>query len=613
MDYKIKLVHLLSNNDEVEKKSIQGLKKLVSLSEDKIRYIQHVNAPYDGAVPKETCSRPGDIRLEPGDGVLCSRHYGCYAAFRRAIEEEFTPDVDFFMICERDCYLEISNKEFLKLLDRCCDYVLGDKIDYFSFGDMRSLITTEKVSWVMEQKGEYQIVNRIWGCQMIMFPQSFRQELLEILSKEPWDVSDIFFNTAFAKYNKRLGIVAKRAANQLDGESLINKRMIFNLSNDSQGKGLLALYEKTPLVKRHKKAVMDLINVTFIGTPKVEIIGKSTKSYLVEFVDPLNNQIVYSSTIGVGQFATCFRQWFTPWEIRVNGESYHKYDAKGKRILIVLDSSALGDTICWFQYVEEFQKKHDCEVIVSTFWNKLFEKNYPNITFVTPGSTVHNLYAAYYVGCWDANFERNKRDWRTIPLQAIASDILGLEFEERRPRIVIPKKGRPIKSKYVCIAEHSTMQAKYWNYPGGWQIVVDYLKSLGYEVMVVSKEATQLKGIIDRTGSPIESTLVNLKYCEFYVGLGHGVSWVSWALNKHVVMIVGFSNFCEFRKNNHLVNPPPGTCTGCFNEITHTFDRSWWACPNKQEFICTKSILPVKVIERIDEVIKLTSKSGGQN
>ena len=36
---------------------------------------------------------------------------------------------------------------------------------------------------------------------------------------------------------------------------------------------------------------------------------------------------------------------------------------------------ALGDTLAWFPYVEEFGKVHKSKMIVSTFHNHMFENN----------------------------------------------------------------------------------------------------------------------------------------------------------------------------------------------------------------------------------------------
>jgi hypothetical protein len=51
-----------------------------------------------------------------------------------------------------------------------------------------------------------------------------------------------------------------------------------------------------------------------------------------------------------------------------------------------MDSSAIGDTLAWFPYLEEFRKKHNCELVVSTFHNEWFIKTYKDIEFVKPGT-----------------------------------------------------------------------------------------------------------------------------------------------------------------------------------------------------------------------------------
>jgi hypothetical protein len=53
---------------------------------------------------------------------------------------------------------------------------------------------------------------------------------------------------------------------------------------------------------------------------------------------------------------------------------------------------------CFTPYVLEFKIKHNCEVVLSTFWNKLFEESYPQITFIQPGSNVSDIMAMYKVG-----------------------------------------------------------------------------------------------------------------------------------------------------------------------------------------------------------------------
>ena len=106
------------------------------------------------------------------------------------------------------------------------------------------------------------------------------------------------------------------------------------------------------------------------------------------------------------------RQYFTKWRTEVWDENELIYentlDFSGKRVYIALDSKSLGDTIAWIPYMLEFKKKHNCHLIVSTFWNKLFKKSYPEIEFIEPGITVNNLNGMYKLG-WFYNSDSDPR------------------------------------------------------------------------------------------------------------------------------------------------------------------------------------------------------------
>jgi autotransporter strand-loop-strand O-heptosyltransferase len=599
--YNVKIVQLFSREDEVEKKSKKSISKLEKYG---FKYVSHMNAPYNEEPPKETCVRPQDIKQEPGGNSLTGRHYGCYLAFRNAIEKEFTEDLDFFMICERDAFIEIPYEKFGGIFNHSCKFINENNIDYFSFGDRRSLVTGELLSQILEPNDDVAcLTNKFYCCHMIMFPQKMRTELLEILKTEKWDVADLFFVRVFEQRNKRFGIVKNRVATQLDGESLINQRIVLNSSSEEPGRQLLNLYEKVPLTIRNVQKISkeDSIAITFIYNPKVEITGQSDKEYLIEFFDPIENKNIYGSKIKANHWVVCNRQWFTPWEIRINGNTIHKYNAANQNVLMSFESSALGDTIAWIPYVEEFRKQHNCNVYVSTFWNELFADVYPDLNFVKPGSLVRNLYAAYVIGCFDddtSNY-KNKECWRKSTLQKIATDILGMEYKEIRTKVHTPNLPRPIEEPYVCISERATQWAKMWLYPNGWQELVDYINSLGYKVMVISKEPTGLKNIIDRTGRPIMETVNNLYHSLFYVGLPHGPSWLAWALNKPVVMIGGYSINCEFVSGNTRILPPPGSCTSCFHDTKLLFNRSLEACVWYKDYECNKKITTKMVIDAI--------------
>jgi len=200
-------------------------------------------------------------------------------------------------------------------------------------------------------------------------------------------------------------------------------------------------------------------------------------------------------------------------------------------------------------------------------------------------------------------------------MQKTAADILGLEYQQVRPKINVPKREPSIKGKYVCIGIHSTAQSKYWNNSGGWQKVVDRLKSNGYEVVLITKESGTYmgnvppKGIIDRSGSlPLSERINDLSHADFYIGLGSGLSWLAWAVGTPTVLISGFSTpNTEFTGDDVERIFNPATCNGCFNRLRlDAGDWNW--CPDHKDtprmFECTKSISADLVIEKMKKFMK---------
>lgn len=356
-------------------------------------------------------------------------------------------------------------------------------------------------------------------------------------------------------------------------------------------------------------------NVNFVGRAFLEIKQPitDTKTYRVEFRDfEKNDRVIYHADLKTNQWCSPSRKFFTIWNIVVkdgNDIVYsHKLNLNDQRVLISFDSKSLGDTIAWVPYVEEFRKKHNCKIILSTFWNIIFKDTYSDIEFVEPGTVVHNLYASYNIGCYDDDPDgyKNRLRWRSIPIQKIASDMLGLDYKELNPELKVDRSNEPEK-KYVCISEHSTFKGKYWLYPNGWQNVVDYIKSLGYDVVVISKEKTELKGVIDLTNRPITETINTLKYAKLFLGVSSGPAWLAWSLNVPVIIISGMTpKMSEFHSGIHrIINKD--VCNSCLYDMTFELERgNWEFCPRHNDFICTKTIKPETVIDSINQVLNKT-------
>lgn len=358
---------------------------------------------------------------------------------------------------------------------------------------------------------------------------------------------------------------------------------------------------------------------SFDGGAKVDFVTRNPKQKAIAtFKDTDNDSILYSTELSGGTFAIALRKWISGVEILVTDEKGEFLDMitfpqclEGKKIFVHFDSSSLGDTLAWIPAVDDFQRIWNCDLYVTTFWNSLFDGAYDNIRFYPPGYYENGTFASIGIGWYEeSDILYHRRDPRTIPLQEIAYDHLGITREfEKIPNINGILNPHTQDKKYVCISTTGTAAAKYWNRQGGWQQVVNYLDSIGYEVKVIQKEPTDLIGVTDVTGDIdiLERARV-ISGCEFFIGIGSGISWLAWACKKPVIMISGFSDpLCEFTTNNYRVINR-NVCNSCFNKTEHKFDRKNWTwCPvhsdTDRQFECTREITFEMVRDSIVDLI----------
>lgn len=367
--------------------------------------------------------------------------------------------------------------------------------------------------------------------------------------------------------------------------------------------------------------VRNNVSINFVKGPFVEIKGPHKAEYTVDFLDNKSGKRIFSSDIGNNCWTRCTHEYFIDWKIQIyeNGKLWHThlYDATDKKVYIPLDSKALGDTMAWFPYVDEFRKKHNCKVVTSTFMNELFESEYPEIEFIKPGESADNLYAMYCIGLFyndsnEPNLQKNPNDFRKQPLQKMGSDILGLDYVEVRPKI----KYNPIEInpqlKQICIGVFGTAQPKFWNNKDGWQYVVDWLNQKGYTVKLISKEGDDYMGnklptgIVKHPNGPMSDVIDELRKSKAFIGIGSGLSWVSWAVNTPTVLVSGFSYDWAEMQDCIRIGSPEGKCSGCFNR--YKLDAGDWNwCPDHKgtdrQFECTKSITPESVIKELEKFL----------
>ncbi len=363
--------------------------------------------------------------------------------------------------------------------------------------------------------------------------------------------------------------------------------------------------------KREIKFIYPKVNFHFINGAHIELTD-GVGNFHLTLKNNQTNEVLLSKKIQNNDKIQFSKTYFIDYKIEIIDEDTkqlifdYNLNYTNERVYIHIDSNALGDTLAWFPYIEKFQQKHQCKIICSTFFNWLFEDLYPKIEFVKPGSIVHNILGMYEIGIFDKPEDRNPIETRNCPLQKISSDILGLEYQELTSRIVISNRkiqNQPIK--YVCICTESTARAKLWNNPLGWREVIKHLTELGFQVIHLGKETeSKEKNVINIKNQSLDDIILWLLESQFFVGLSSGLSWLSNALGKKVVMISGCTaKYNEFKFNNYRVESD-AFCKECFNDTKYRFDKSFEWCPAKKNFICSSSITSDMVIKKINQVIQ---------
>ena len=382
-------------------------------------------------------------------------------------------------------------------------------------------------------------------------------------------------------------------------------------------------------IKKNNKSIKTnaVFKYSFNDNAKIEVDNPidTEQSFHVTFYNSDDNSIKYETDLKHNWWGSCNFTYYIPYEVHIKDnktnelvETY-KFNLKNKKVLVEYESFSLGDQLAWMPIIEQFRKKHECDLYVKLPLKNIFESKYPEIKFVNHNKYVSDAFATYKLGFYvdenGTNNDRCKSDPRKQPLQKIASDYLGLPYEPELPLIDFKVKDRPLKKRYVTIATQSTCQAKYWNNKGGWEKVVEYLKSKNFEVICIDKHKVFGNGkdcvnnmpsnALNYTGDkPLEDRMNQIYHSEFFIGLPSGLSWLAWAVKKPVVLISGFSYpYTEFetpyRVQNHSV------CTGCWNDSL--FDKGDWKwCPKsdkREEFECTKQITPKMVIDVIDQLL----------
>jgi ADP-heptose:LPS heptosyltransferase len=386
------------------------------------------------------------------------------------------------------------------------------------------------------------------------------------------------------------------------------------------------------------------LKINYLDGCMVELVGEKgiqyddSETYEVLFINNQTGKLLHHANLKPNYWTKPSVNYFVEWKIVVlknNVGVIHEeiINLRDKEVLITIQNTPIGDNIAWIAYANEFAKKHNCKVTLQCTLCDLFRESYPDITmvdFATYQMNNEKFYASYRMVYGNPPkeqsillnelYKKKKKYlegltlWKTdsspkhpnlVPLQEFGATQLGLEYRELRPLIQNISDERPIKNKYICISEFASGPIKEWNNPVGWEKLIQMLKSYGYEIVSISKEKSDLKGITKLNGDlPLSNRAWYLKHCDFFIGMSSGLAWLAWACNTKVVMISGvtikeneFSQDCVRIYNDNV-------CHGCWNSPKHcdkfvVFLKDF--CPENKRFECTRTISPTMVMNKILE------------
>ena len=279
------------------------------------------------------------------------------------------------------------------------------------------------------------------------------------------------------------------------------------------------------------------------------------------------------------------------------------------RVLVEIVSNSLGDTVGAVAIISKYQQQNNYEVSVISNYPNLFKKSYPNLKFIGRNETITESYDHRISTTYKFEF----------PLMEGYSKDFGITTEGISLKVDSVNGQRPIKNKYVCIGVHSTAQCKYWNYPGGWDMLSKMLRKKGLTPVVVERD--ELFGIkehmnglpqsaVKKVGMKFSDVLNHIQHCEFYIGISSGLSWVAQGLGKPTVIISNVtSKDNEFLDEKTLRIYDEKICHGCIHK--EPFDpNDWLWCPvyrndDLRRHLCTKLITPTEVMEKIENFFNI--------
>ena len=341
-------------------------------------------------------------------------------------------------------------------------------------------------------------------------------------------------------------------------------------------------------------------------------------NFRVKVSDFDSGQIFFDKYISGGRLLSV-EQYFIRWQVEVFLDDekifFHVLNLEGQPVTLMFRNSALGDLIAFLPYIREFKKIYRCKlsICLKDKFTEFVSQLYPDINQID--EVDFKSYATYYPIMLTSPFPFVPVDTRQMSLNRVGGMLWGIDYFP--PKAVFKPTAPPVTDEpYVCIGVQAAIARKCWLYPDGWDIVVDYLKSLGYRVFCIDRDEEwntdgysirRPEGAENFTGNlPLIERANMLYHAKFFIGMSSGLAWVADAVGCPVVMIAGFTqDWHEFYTPYRVANRK--VCNGCFNDIRIFYLDPDKPCPKHigtpRALECQKKISPRMVINAIERLI----------
>lgn len=334
-------------------------------------------------------------------------------------------------------------------------------------------------------------------------------------------------------------------------------------------------------------------------------------NYRVNIQDALSKRVCFDGMVS-GKILVSMEKYFIPWSVYVYQDEElifcHHLDLRGQKVFFEL-GTALGDMLAILPYVLEFGRHHGCTIYGSYCANfaALLDEYVPGMPCLE--KIPADSYAAYVMGAFQDTPILSPVDGRLVPLDKMGQVLLGMR-QPVEPLLFLPTTPISRKKPYVCISVQASGISKCWLYPNGWNIVVEWLNNLGYEVIDIDGDAELIQdgyvmkvpdGAIDDTGrKPLTERVELLRQAACFIGGSSGLAWLARATGIPCVLISGITIPCHDFDTPYRVQEY-GVCHGCYNDVRVSIKKS--LCPyhagTERQYECSKQISPEAVIEAL--------------